>query len=156
MQQFGIVQQLLGDAAVISGERASTCGSCAGKSSCSTLGSWNQRTLELTVHNGVGAKVGDEVVIEVPDQMVLKTAWRLYGVPMLLFFAVGIAAYLLSQGLTIGNPDLWAALSGLAAVASYYVSGMYGGKREAGLEAHIVRIQTHSCYEAEVEGSMKL
>ncbi len=130
--------------ALISGERASTCGSCAGKSSCSTLGAWNQRTLELLVYNDIGARVGDEVVIEVPDSLVLKSAYRLYGLPMLLFFAAGILAYVISQYFAMGQPDLWAALSGLGGVFVYYLSGAFNSRGKASLDAHIVQIQTRS------------
>jgi len=142
MKQSGTVLQLDGEMALITGERASTCGSCAGKSSCSTLGSWNQRTLELLVYNDIGAKVGDEVMIEVPDSLVLKSAYRLYGLPMLLFFAAGVLAYVMSQHFGIGQPDLWAALSGLGAVLGYYLSGAFNTRGEEGLDAHIVQIQT--------------
>jgi sigma-E factor negative regulatory protein RseC len=146
MQQSGIVKQLNGGMALVTGERASTCGSCAGKSSCATLGAWNQRTMELMVDNGLGARVGDEVVIEVPDNLVLKSAYALYGLPMLLFFAAGITAYLLADRVEGANPDLWAALSGLAAVVGYYLSGVLKKRGEAGLEARIVRIQTQASH----------
>jgi len=136
--------------ALITGQRASTCGSCAGKSSCSTLGAWNQRTLELLVYNDIGAKVGDEVVIEVPDSLVLKSAYRLYGLPMLLFFAAGILAYVTSQHFSMGKPDLWAALSGLGAVLAYYLSGAFSTRGEEGLDAHIVQIQTQASTYVEI------
>jgi sigma-E factor negative regulatory protein RseC len=148
MQQIGIVRQLDGNMALITGERASTCGSCAGKSSCSTLGSWNQRTLKLTVYNDLGAKVGDEVVIEVPDSLVLKSAYTLYGLPMLYFFVAGVLAYFASQSLTIGQPDVWAALSGIAAVVGYYLSGAVTGSIDTDFDARIVRIQAQ-CQTAE-------
>ena len=140
--------------ALITGERASTCGSCAGNSSCSTLGAWNQRTLELLVYNDLGAKVGDEVVVEVADSLVLKSAYRLYGLPMLLFFAAGILAYITSQYFGMGNPDLWAALSGLGAVLVYYLSGAFNRRGEEGLNARIVQVQTQpSTYVEKTDGS---
>lgn len=142
MQQIGIVQQVEGDRALIRGDRASTCGSCAGKSSCATLGAWNQRTLELEVGNELGAKVGDEVVIEVPDHLVLKSAYQLYGLPMLFFFMAGVTAYHFSGILGLPEPDVWAAVSGIAAVVIYYMSGVLKKSDSAGLNAHIVRIQT--------------
>jgi len=142
MQQSGVVSQLNGKIATVRGERASTCGSCAGKSSCATLGAWNSRTLEIEVHNDLGAKIGDEVVIEVPDHLVLKSAFTLYGLPMLLFFMTGVAAWLFSSRVGIGNPDLLAALAGIAAVFVYYLSKVLKREERAGLEARIVRIQT--------------
>lgn len=140
MKQTGIVSEVHGRMATVSGERASSCGSCAGKSACSTLGAWNAKEMSLQAWNDAGAKVGDTVEIEVPDALLLKSAFNLYGLPMLLFIAVGAAAYLVSLRAG-GNADLWAALAGLGAVAGYYLSG-FSGRGGAGLEARIVRIQT--------------
>ena len=100
--------------------------------------------MELMVNNDMGARVGDEVMIEVADSLVLKSAYRLYGLPMLLFFAAGTAAYLASQHFGMGQPDLLAAVSGLGAVLAYYLSGSFMGREEAGLEARIVQIQTQT------------
>jgi len=144
MQQVGVVLELVGQRALIRGDRASTCGSCAGKSSCSTLGAWNQRALELNVDNRMGAKVGDEVVIEVPDSLVLKSAFTLYGLPMLLFFAAGVIAWVIAGGRASDSADVWAAVAGLTAVALYYLSGVLQTHEKKGLDAQIVHIQARS------------
>jgi len=146
MQQLAVVTQSDGDIAVVKAQRASSCGSCAGKSACSTLGSWKERPMELHVLNAVGAAVGDEVVVEVPDHLILKSAFHLYGLPMFLFFAVGSTAYLLSPMLGFADRDLWAALSGIASVVVYYIAvgrGTESGREKVHLNACIVRIQTH-------------
>jgi positive regulator of sigma E activity len=96
----------------------------------------------------MGAVAGDEVVVEVPDHFILKSAFYLYGLPMLAFFAAGSAAYLASPVLGFADRDLWAALAGIMAVVLYYVAM---GRREEGghgrekvdLNARIIRIQTH-------------
>lgn len=150
MQQSGVVSHLNGKIATVRGERASTCGTCAGKSSCATLGAWNSRALEIEVLNDLGAKVGDEVLIEVSDHLVLKSAFSLYGLPMLLFFGAGIAAWLLSSRTGSGNPDLLAALAGIVTVIVYYLSTVLRKEERAGLEARIVRIQTQPLSEEEV------
>lgn len=80
---------------VVEGSKASACKSCAGESSCSTLGAWNARILRLKIPNTLHANVGDDVVIEVPDNAVLRMAFHLYGMPMIaLFFGAGIGAWL--------------------------------------------------------------
>lgn len=141
MRQTGLVSEVNGREATVSSERASSCGSCAGKSSCNTLGAWNARELRLKAWNDVGARVGDAVVVEVPDSLVLKSAFKLYAIPMLLFFAAGMAVWLVSNASGIGTPDLLAALTGIAAVAIYYKSGVLNSGDQAGLDAHIVDIQ---------------
>ena len=146
MQQFAMVTCSDGETAVVTAQRASSCGSCAGKPACSTLGGWKERSMELRVVNRMGAVVGDEVVVEVPDHFILKSAFHLYGLPMLLFFAAGIAAYLVSPVLGLADRDLWAALTGIAAIVLYYAaSGRRGrsghGREREHLNARIVRIQ---------------
>ncbi|MDT8376876.1 MAG: SoxR reducing system RseC family protein [Mariprofundaceae bacterium] len=136
-----------GETAVVTAQRASSCDSCAGKSTCSTLGSWKKRSMELRVINRMGAVAGDEVVVEVPDHFILSSAIHLYGLPMLLFFAAGVAAYLVSPVLGLADRDLWAALAGITAIVLYYVvmgrrerSGH--GREQEQMNARIVRIQT--------------
>lgn len=143
MRQTGIVCEIHGREAIVSGERASSCGSCAGKSACSTLGAWNAKQMYLPVQNDIGAEVGDVVEIEVPDGVVLGSAFRLYGLPMLLFFAAGGIAYFIA-GKVGANGDLMAALSGIGAVVAYYLSGLFSGRDKAGMEARIVHIQTQT------------
>ncbi|MDQ6994457.1 MAG: SoxR reducing system RseC family protein, partial [Mariprofundaceae bacterium] len=100
-------------------ERASSCGSCAGKASCSTLGSWKEgsghgRILSLRIQNTLNARVDDEVVIEVADGLLLKTAFRLYAMPMILFMMVGGLAWFQTQS------DVMASITGIFTVILYY------------------------------------
>jgi len=100
--------------------------------------------MELSVANPVGAAVGDTVVVEVPDQLILKSAFQLYGLPMLLFFVMGVIAYQLSPVLGLLDRDLWAAISGILAVVIYYfIVGRSTSSEKVRLDAKIVGIQTH-------------
>ncbi len=94
--------------------------------------------------NSLGAQVGDEVVIEVPDSLVLKSAFTLYGLPMLLFFAAGITAWVVAGAIDPARSDLWAAVVGLTAVAIYYLSGFLQKGEKKGLDARIVHIQART------------
>ncbi len=142
MRQIVFVTEIHGDEATVVGERASSCNSCAGKASCKTLGSWKEgsgegRVLKLRVKNNMHADIGDEVVIEVADDLLLKTAFRLYGVPMLVFIAVGSVASLIMQGQGIAG--VTAALSGILGVVAYYAWIWQQGAPE-GFDAQIVEI----------------
>jgi len=145
MEQQVTVIAVEGHEAVVSGRRASACGDCAGKTSCATMGSWVERVIELRVHNKIGAKAGDRVVLEVPDSAVLRIAFRLYALPMVAFIAAGLV--MRSLALYLGWPavEAVAALGGLIAVLSYYLwykSHLAGiaSKSTAGLDVRIVRI----------------
>lgn len=121
MEQQVEVIAVEGDHVLVSGKRASACGGCAGKASCSTLGSWSERLVELRVKNSLSAVVGDQVALEVPDGLLLKVAFRLYAVPMLAFVFAGLAARSLALQLELGHAELLAALVGLIAVGAMFV-----------------------------------
>ena len=143
MEQLVFVIAVEHDEATVCAERASACGQCAGKAACSTLGSWSKRTMQMRAKNPVGARVGDEVMIYVPDSWVLKAAFRLYGVPMLAFFLAGTGGWLLGGWLEAGSRELWAAVFGLAGVLAAYAA-IYASERSSqggGLHASITRIK---------------
>lgn len=143
MRQKVFVTEIYAGEAIVVGERASSCNSCAGKASCKTLGSWKEgsgegRVLKLRVKNEMAAEIGDEVVIEVADGLLLKTAFRLYGVPMLVFIAIGAVVALMMQGQDIAGAA--AALSGMLGVVAYYAWIWQLGAPE-GFDARIVEVK---------------
>jgi sigma-E factor negative regulatory protein RseC len=142
MEQAVIVVDVTRDEALVRGRRASACDSCAGKGSCTTLGSWVERFAEMRVANPVGAKIGDEVIVEVPDGEFMRAALRLYGAPMLGFFVAGFSARALALAMGAASAELWAAGGALA--------GMFGvffwlsqSRHELKHAARIVEIRAH-------------
>lgn len=79
-----------GGVALLQGVKKSACGSCAGRASCGTMGSWVTRALQLRTSNTLGAKTGDLVEVEVPDRHLMIASLLLYGLPLLAFFIGGI------------------------------------------------------------------
>lgn len=140
MEQRVTVIAVEGSEAIVEARRASACGDCAGKASCSTMGSWSQRFARLRVKNRLNAAIGDEVVLEVPDSMLLKVAFRLYGLPMLSFIAAGILGRALALQFATALPELWAALAGMAGVfATYAWFLLHPDNRD--LEARMLRLE---------------
>ena len=120
MEQRVRVIAIEGDEAIVSGRRSTTCSGCAGKASCSTLGSWADRFVEMRVKNSIHAEVGDEVLLEVPDKVLLRVAFRLYGLPILIFIAAGLTVrgFALQAGWAM--PEIWAAAAGLVGILATY------------------------------------
>ncbi|MFQ5518886.1 MAG: SoxR reducing system RseC family protein [Mariprofundus sp.] len=144
MEQQVTVIAVEGDEAIVHGRRASACGDCAGKASCSTMGSWVERMIELRLKNPMGAKPGDEVLLDVPDNAVLKIAFRLYALPMLAFILVGLMVR--SLALFMGWPEAEA----IAAVAGFMaVLGCYACYKvffaASKLDVKMIRILPKSC-----------
>jgi len=141
VEQQVTVIALEGNEAVVRGHRASACGGCAGKTSCSTMGSWVERVVELRVGNTIGAQIGDRVMLEVPDNAVLRIAFRLYGMPMLAFIVAGLGAQTLALYWHWPGVEVVAALSGFAAVLSYYLWYKWRvADHHQGLDVRMVRV----------------
>jgi len=162
MEQQVTVIDVCGDEAIVHGRRASACGDCAGKTSCSTMGSWVERIIELRVRNTIHAQTGDIVLLEVPDNAVLRIAFRLYAMPMLAFILAGLGVRSLALHQAWANVELWAALAGFAAVLAYYLwyrshisttesnaaAESTASESAHGLDVRMVRIIRHQCASA--------
>jgi len=142
MEQTAIVVAVTNADALVRGRRASACGQCVGKSSCGTLGSWVERIAEMRVSNPLDAKVGDEVVVSVPDGMLLHAAMRLYGIPMLGFFTMGFLVRYLAFRFAAAAPELWAAGGALAGMAVAFVWLRRVSDTGADSGASIIRIKS--------------
>jgi len=130
VRQQVYVTRLIGNTAMVTGERQSSCGSCAGKTSCSTLGSWQSKAVEMRVDNPLAAKVGDCVAIEVDDHLVLQASFRLYGLPMIAFIIAGFLGWWLATmlGFSIDVTTSIAAIAGV--VLCYYWIWQQDGKQD--------------------------
>jgi len=126
VQQQATVISVHGGQVTLRATRSGSCSSCAGKSSCSTLGSWRERSSEIVVENSLSATVGDVVVVEVPDRLLLKVMFRLYAVPMLVFLAAGMAVRALALEAGWAAPDLLAAVAGMLGVVVTYLLLRHG------------------------------
>ncbi|MDQ6958163.1 MAG: SoxR reducing system RseC family protein [Mariprofundaceae bacterium] len=140
MEQAVIVVDVVNNEALVRGRRASACGQCAGKSACGTLGSWVERFSEMRVSNPLGARVGDEVIVSVPDGVFLRVAMRLYGMPMLGFFAMGFFARYLAFRFDMASPELWAAGGALTGMIAVFAWLRQASDEQAASDASIVRI----------------
>jgi len=105
------------DNVIIRAQRDSSCGSCAGKAACGTLGSWdtkekNKDDYDIRLPNALNAKEGDIVTVEVPDQLILTASMMFYGYPVLAFLIVGAVSFQLAENLGLSG-DLFSAIGGL-------------------------------------------
>jgi len=144
MEQAVTVVDITGDDALVRGRRASACGQCAGKSACGTLGSWVERFSEMRVANPLGARVGDEVIVSVPDGVLMRAAIHLYGIPMLGFFTMGFLVRYLAFRFEAASPELWAAGGALAGMIAVLLWLRRTSEIQAASGARIVRIKSRA------------
>ena len=114
IEEQAIVIACQGDIAQIEALRRSACGSCSAKSGCGTsmldrvLG---RRPMRLSVANGIGARVGERVIIGVPESGLLWAAVSAYLLPLLALLAGAITGQQLGDASEFIGAE-WASLVG--------------------------------------------
>ncbi len=89
ISEQAIVVAIEGNETWIETQRKSTCGSCAANSACGTsvlskvLG---KRMSNMKAINKIGARVGDRVMVSLDESALLKGAFMVYMLPLLLMF----------------------------------------------------------------------
>lgn len=115
LEQHAIVLKTEGDLAWVEARESGTCGSC-GSGGCSTrrlADLFGRRERAFPVENKLRAEAGERVVIGIPPGALWKSAFRLYGLPLLLI----LAGALIGQHLSGDIGALAGAGSGLVLAA---------------------------------------
>jgi sigma-E factor negative regulatory protein RseC len=94
IEETGTVIAARGDLAEVECQRRSTCGACAANGACGTSlleRHFGRRQILLTVHNPMGARPGDQVVVGVPEDALRTASVAAYLVPLLAMLAGALA-----------------------------------------------------------------
>lgn len=106
----GLVLSVDGDYVVIQSENKTGCAGCSASGGCGTssLSSLFSPSVERTlrVKNRLDAKVGEQVLLSIVEQEILKHSLMAYGFPLILLI---LGAWL---GLNFFNSDILSALTG--------------------------------------------
>lgn len=80
------IRRIEGNIAWVTSEAPSSCGACGGKGCGSSLFArfWHPRAAEYPVSNPIGAENNEAVVIGLPEGAVLRAAFTVYAVPLLM------------------------------------------------------------------------
>lgn len=106
-------------------QRKSACGQCSANKGCGTsvlskvIGN---KLTKIKAINNINAQVGDEVVIGVNEQSLLKGAFVVYMLPLILLFIFSFVGQLVSDNLLIQNNEFLIIL--------FAVTGFYLGMRK--------------------------
>lgn len=91
MQMTGTVRIVQGECAYVVVKRQSACGeNCGNCSGC------KDKSNEILAKNNIGAKAGDSVLVSMETKKVLMAAFLFYMMPLILFFGIYTAFYLLN------------------------------------------------------------
>lgn len=88
MRCEGIVKEKSADTVTVSVIREGACGG-----NCSACGGCGETVIKIAAENRVNAEVGDRVILESDSKKVLFSAFILYILPILIFFAVFMPLY---------------------------------------------------------------
>ncbi len=150
IEETGQVVDVKGAFAWIESERTSTCGACNVRKGCGTavlakiLG---QRRIHLRVLNRINARVGDAVVIGIPESALVRGSLAVYAAPLAGLFAGAIAGDLLGSLFFQGGSDLPSiigALAGIAAGLAWLKRFSRRSEKDASYQPVILRRQTWS------------
>ena len=100
VEETAQVIKMEGDVAWVQAIQKTACGSCQAQKGCghSLLAKVGQKKIELPVAtNNIHAEVGDQVVIGVPEQAILRSSLLMYGLPLMVMMAVALLASLLEM-----------------------------------------------------------
>lgn len=110
IKEVGEVVQIEGEDIWVKTQVTSTCNSCAAKSNCGTSSiakAFGDKSVVNKVKNELGAEVGDQVEIGIPEHSLVQGAFLLYLLPLLaaIFFAL-IGQFWLSRFILVSEPLL--------------------------------------------------
>jgi len=89
IEENGRVIAVENNLALIEIQRKSGCNACAVNKGCGAgvlSNVMGNKRYRLTAHNSVNANVGDEVVVGIEENMLVKSSFAVYIVPLLLLF----------------------------------------------------------------------
>lgn len=120
--------------------RTSACQQCAARHGCGqkALASvTGGRANQVLVTNSVGARVGDEVMIGIPEQALLGASFLAYALPLLGLVVGSLAGHAMG-----GSGDLPAlAGGGTGLFAGLVATRLWQRRKEAGYEPRLLRVQ---------------
>ncbi len=115
IEEHARVQQRLGDGRVrVLAARRATCGQCSVEQGCgrASLARLFSGSVAMDLEDTLGLQPGEQVVIGLPEQALLKASMAIYGVPLAAMLALALIADALFAGEAM---VMAAAIAGLAA-----------------------------------------
>ena len=101
-------------------QRTSTCGSCAANKGCGTgvvAKVVGQRMSRVRAMNTIDAKVGDEVVIGLHDQALVRGSLAIYAVPIVALLLMAVLGDLVGTELQLASNEGLTVVFGFAGLA---------------------------------------
>ncbi len=95
-EKTAVVTSIDGDFVLLKSNDNDSCGSCSANSSCGSVKLLNRTAAGFRIHNSLGLKKGDAVVIALATEKLLLGTVLVYLIPLLFLFLFAIVGKLLS------------------------------------------------------------
>lgn len=111
IEEHAQVVELNAEGVWVETQRRTACGQCAANKGCGTatlakvLGNKRSRVRALNP-KATAVTVGDEVIIGIDEQALVRGSLAVYTLPLLALFAFGVLGQLLGTQLLFGSPEL--------------------------------------------------
>jgi sigma-E factor negative regulatory protein RseC len=131
LEMRAIIIRVQGDEASVQPLGSGGCGHCDSEGGCGS-GSLSKlfcssKPRRFTVRNKVCAKVGDEVLVSLPDGILFRGAVKMYLVPLALLMAGGSLGVGLAN--EAGTRDAYAVVGAIAGLLSGFVIAKFSSFR---------------------------
>jgi sigma-E factor negative regulatory protein RseC len=132
IQEYGYVVKTDEQFAWVHTQRKSTCGQCAAQKGCGTnvfskvLG--NKHT-ELKAINAANAKVGDTVVLGLRESVLLKSAFIMYMLPLLMMFIFAVFTQFIFNAVGNEASQFWIGIFAVTGLLLGFVYARYFAKQ---------------------------
>lgn len=131
MRAEAIVESVRENNCVVLVKRGSACGD-----NCKNCSAGCKNTMtRVVVKNPLNAMAGDLVLIETDSKKILKIAFLVYIVPLLLFFT----GYIIS-GIFSDNEAVSILISVIIFLASFLISKVYDSKNKGKIDSEVIQI----------------
>lgn len=114
VEQEGEVLEIQGQFAVIAPRAGTGCGTCAPTQGCGVANLarlFGARQPGVRALNTLGARVGDRVMVSLPDDALLKTSLVVYGLPLVAMLVFAVVADVVLRWAAVLNSDPWLILA---------------------------------------------
>jgi sigma-E factor negative regulatory protein RseC len=130
LEEQGVVISADNNSATVQIQRTTSCGHCAAKQGCDSASVANRlgkqyMQVKVANHSHHAVKVGDNVVVGLPEQSLLKGAILVYLVPLFGLFAGAIGGEIVTASASLPHSELLSVLSSLVG----FSVGLFAVKR---------------------------
>jgi sigma-E factor negative regulatory protein RseC len=120
LEELGVVTQATERYAWVQMQRKHSCGQCASNNSCGTASLaqiMGRKITNIRVENSLAVKVGDNVIIGLEEQALVKTALITYLTPLLSLFIFALSYEYLAINFNLPTAEIFTVLAAALGLA---------------------------------------